>query len=115
MKVLVIDDDSGVLASTERLLTARGHTVWSAHDPDDANTVMAEHGAPDVLLTDVVFGGGTGVDYARALRARHPAMRVIFMTGLIRWEPPALRTGLGPVLRKPFSAESLYAAVEGGG
>ncbi len=33
----------------ERLLTAKGHTVLAAHDPNDAAGVLAKHGNPPDL------------------------------------------------------------------
>ena len=109
MTILVVEDDSAVLSLVDRLLTAKGHTVLSAHDPDDASVVIAQHGTPpDVLLADVILGGQTGVDYARDLKKLYPRVKIVFMTGLAHRAPAALRTGLGPVLHKPFSAEELY-------
>ena len=112
MTILVVEDDSSILSLVERLLKSKGHTVLSAHDPDDASVVIAQHGAPpDVLLADIILGGQTGVDYARELKKQHPRLEVVFMTGLAHRAPAALRTGLGPVLHKPFSAEELYRII----
>ena len=112
MTILVVEDDSSVLSLVERLLTAKGHTILAAHDPDDASAVLQQHGKPpDVLLADIILGGQTGVDYARDLKKKHPALKVVFMTGLAHRAPAALRTGLGPVLHKPFSAEELYRII----
>lgn len=113
MTILVVEDDSSVLALVERLLTAKGHRVLAAHDPADAAVVLAQHGnAPDVLLTDIILGGQMGVEYAKSLKRTHPALKVIFMTGLAHRAPSALRTGLGPVLHKPFSADELYRVID---
>lgn len=112
MTILVVEDDSSVLSLVERLLTAKGHTILSAHDPDDASVVLAQHGKPpDVLLADIILGGQTGVEYAKSLKKTHPALKVVFMTGLAHRAPAALRTGLGPVLHKPFSADELYRII----
>lgn len=112
MTILVVEDDASVLALVERLLTAKGHRVLAAHDPDDASVVLAQHGVvPDVLLTDIILGGQMGVDYAKVLKKAHPTLKVVFMTALAHRAPAALRTGLGPVLHKPFSAEELYRTI----
>ena len=109
----MIEDDSSVLSLVDRLLTAKGYTILTAHDPKDAEVVLARHGKlPDLLLTDIILGGETGVEYARALKEAHPPLKVIFMTGLAHRAPAALRTGLGPVLHKPFGADELYRIVE---
>jgi CheY-like chemotaxis protein len=111
MTILVVEDDSSVLTLVERLLGAKGHTVLAAHDPDDASVVVAQHGPPDVLLADIILGGRTGIDYAKDLKKQYPGIKVVFMTGLAHRAPAALRTGLGPVLHKPFSAEELFRII----
>ena len=112
MTILVLEDDATVLTLVERLLTARGHTVLTANDPHDADFILSEHGAPpDLLLADIVLGGQLGTDYARTLKQKHPALKIVFMTGLAHRAPTALRSGLGPVLHKPFRAEELYRVI----
>lgn len=112
MTILVVEDDASVLSLVDRLLTAKGHIVLAAHDPDDASFVLSQHGTPpDVLVADIILGGQTGVDYAKALKKTYPALKIVFMTGLAHRAPSALRTGLGPVLHKPFSAEELYRLI----
>jgi CheY-like chemotaxis protein len=111
--ILVIEDDSTVLSLVERLLTAKGHLVLAAHDPEDASFVLEQHGsAPDILLTDIILGGQTGVEFAKTLKQRLPAIKIVFMTGLAHRAPAALRTGLGPVLHKPFNADELYRVID---
>lgn len=113
MTILVVEDDSSVLSLVERLLTAKGHTVLSAHDPHDAEVVLAQHGKPpDLLLSDILLGGQPGVEYARSLKAAHPPLKVVFMTGLSHRAPAALRSGLGPVLHKPFGADELLRIID---
>jgi DNA-binding NtrC family response regulator len=113
MTILVVEDEANILALVERLLAAKGHTVLTAHDPDDGAFAIAEHGkAPDLLLTDIILPGRTGLEYAQAMKAAYPTMKVVFMTGWAHRAPSALRTGIGPVLRKPFTAKELYEAVE---
>ena len=114
MTILVVEDDPSVLLLIDRLLTARGHVVLATSDPDDAAFVLAEHGrAPDMLLADLVLAGRSGLDYGQTMKKSHPSLKVVFMTGWPHRAPAALRTGMGPVLRKPFTASELYEVVEG--
>jgi two-component system cell cycle sensor histidine kinase/response regulator CckA len=113
MTILVVEDEPSVLTLIDRLLTAKGHAVLTANDPDDAAFVLAEHGRPpDLLLTDIILPGRTGLEYAQTMKAAYPSLKVVFMTGWAHREPAALRTGIGPVLRKPFTAKELYEAIE---
>lgn len=113
MTILVVEDDQNVLTLVERLLTSRGHTVLAASDPDHAGFIIEDHGsAPDVLLADIILAGRSGIDYAKSLKTTYPQMKVVFMTGWAHRAPSALRTGMGPVLSKPFTAKELYEIIE---
>ncbi len=102
MTVLVVEDDSNVLAFIDRMLTQNGHTVLAAEDPDQARSVLAEHGGKaDVLLVDIVLPGSNGLDFARAAKEQNPSR-----------SPAVLRSGLGPVLRKPFTSEELLKTID---
>jgi DNA-binding NtrC family response regulator len=111
--ILVLEDDTAVLALLERLLANHGLTVLTARSAAEADDVLSQCvAAPDVLLSDIIIGGDNGVDYARELKGRQPSIAVIFMTGLAHRAPSALRSGLGPVLHKPFSAQELFRAID---
>lgn len=113
MTVLVIEDDATVLTFIDRALSQRGHTVLTAEDADRAGFVVADHGTePDLLLADIVLPGANGLDYARAAKAANPALKIVFMTGLAHRGPSVLRSGLGPVLHKPFTVEELFKTID---
>ena len=73
----------------------------------------------DVLLSDVVMPGMSGTDLAAAARDLRPGLRVVLMTGTDPKDgaTPAATVAAGslPLLRKPFPAGALVAAVEGAG
>src|ERR1043166_141942 len=80
--ILVVEDDQQILALIDRLLGKRGHTVIAAPDPDDALVALSEHKAtPDLLLSDIILADRRGVDFARVMREKFPALKVVFMTG----------------------------------
>jgi two-component system, cell cycle sensor histidine kinase and response regulator CckA len=111
--ILVVEDDPSILTLVDRLLTSRGHTVLAASDTVQASAALRDHrGAPDMLLTDLVLAGDSGLDYAKSMKAAFPMLRVVFMTGWVHRAPSAQRSGLGPILRKPFTAQELFKIVE---
>ena len=113
MTVLIVEDDPTVLAFVDRVLTQSGHTVLAAEDPDQARFALAEHGGQaDLLLCDIVLPGVNGLDFARCARAENPALKVVFMTGLVHQSPKVLRSGLGQVIHKPFSSAELLKAID---
>jgi signal transduction histidine kinase len=105
--VLVVDDEPGVRAVTERILRREGYEVLSAVSADDARLVVA--GRPiDLLLTDVVMPKESGPELVRSLARPMP---VVFMSGYVD-EAFAPGGGAPPeLLRKPFTREQLVSAV----
>jgi two-component system, NarL family, nitrate/nitrite response regulator NarL len=69
---------------------------------------------PDVLLIDLVFPGGSGLDAAREVVARHPRTRVVVLTGSAAPEAlvEALRIGVAGYLRKDQEVPEIAAALE---
>ena len=105
--VLVVDDIPGVLGATERMLQREGYAVRTADTAAAALAACAD-GAVDVLVTDTVLPGMTGIDLATLVAERRPGLRTVFTSGYVdRFEYPA-----GAVLlEKPYDAASLAAAV----
>jgi PAS domain S-box-containing protein len=112
-RVLLVEDESAVRAAACRMLRAAGYTVLEARHGEDALEVIEEQGPVDLLITDMVMPQMGGAELARAARARHPLLPVLFMTGYTDEE--LLRQGGldhgAEVLRKPFVTDDLLAAV----
>jgi len=63
-------------------LSAKGYKVLVASSPEDAESACARHGVEiHLLLTDLIMPGITGRELAKRLTARHPKMRVLYMSG----------------------------------
>ena len=108
--VLVVDDEPSILALAGRMLEELGYSVLTAATPFQALETVREHDGPiDLLLTDVVMPEMNGRDLGARIRALHPAIVVVYMSG---YAPQRLGTlvvldhGL-PFLRKPFTIRTL--------
>ena len=113
--VLLVEDDAAVRALVDQILRRRGYAVLVANDANQAIAVAASHRAEiDVLISDVVMPGVSGIDLVRRLKSADPALRAILMSGYN--EHAALddleRDTSVRFLQKPFSADDLAAAVE---
>ncbi|HJL14577.1 MAG TPA: response regulator [Sandaracinaceae bacterium LLY-WYZ-13_1] len=112
--LLVVEDEPSLRAILERTLTRAGYRVTVAGDGDEA-LALAERmdRAPDAVVTDVVMPGTTGADVAERLRARWPALKVLFTSGYADEETlrriPMDASSL--FLRKVFTPSELTAAV----
>jgi CheY-like chemotaxis protein len=114
--VLLVEDEPTLRQVLTAMLESAGYAVTAAPDVEHALRVV-EQGArrPDVLLTDVVMPRASGAQLAEELRRRIPRLKVLFMSGYAdpRVDAEALsRTGAS-FLRKPFSAEALFEAIDG--
>ncbi|MFA5908841.1 MAG: response regulator [Vicinamibacterales bacterium] len=107
--VLVVDDSPGLCEMARRLLERQGYTVRVAADAAEALQQFEKQPPIDVLLTDVVMPGASGQELTRQLLERHPALRVIYMSGYTD-DAIAQHGVLNPgvaFLRKPFTSETL--------
>ena len=112
--VLVVEDEAAVRAVAVRALTSAGYKVLSADGGTAALEVLARAAGPvHLLLTDVVMPGMSGVEVAKAMRARQPSIRVLFMSGYAT-DTIGPRGGLelgDALLTKPFTPSALVARV----
>ncbi len=111
--ILVVEDEVAVRRFAERVLVNGGYRVSNASDFDSGLAVFAAARPPvDLVLTDIVMPGRSGLELARELRARWGGVRVLFMSG--HYEAAAGDPELDPattLLTKPFSAEALLGRV----
>jgi CheY-like chemotaxis protein len=107
MRVLVIDDDEQMRRTVQRLLS-RTHEVSTAESASEALFLLTSE-TFDVILCDVHLGGMDGDDLLSRLSPLD-ASRVVFMTGDYLRDREFL-AGHG-LLMKPFSADTLVAALE---
>jgi len=109
--VMVVDDDPVMLEMLMKILGTDNYDLLSATSSEQALMMLDTH-MPDLLVTDLMMPGLSGAELADMVRARYPAIRVLFQTGfadtLFR-----LCKELEPgeaFLEKPFSARGLLEA-----
>jgi DNA-binding NtrC family response regulator len=112
-RVLVIDDDPAVRETVRAALAGCGFETDAATDGDAGLARVAEF-RPAVVLADVLAPGLDGLGLLRELRARHPEVGVILMSGAGSIDS-ALRgvreEGALDYFEKPFDDARLCAAV----
>src|SRR4029078_4689562 len=107
-RILVIDADTAVRESMERMLRSGGHTVRSAANGEDG-FVLARDGAFAVILFDMRMPGIFGLDVLRKLREHRVDSVFIIMTGFgtIETAVEAMKLGAGDFVQKPFLRDAL--------
>jgi len=112
VEVLIVDDDPSIRKVLPNLLSRSGYGVADAESGDDAIGKLTTT-AFDVVITDLVMPGSSGLDVLRYVRGRHPKTPVIMLTaeGSIRDCVAAMRAGAFNFLTKPFQAKDLEDVV----
>jgi two-component system cell cycle sensor histidine kinase/response regulator CckA len=107
--VLLAEDEEEVRALFTRALELGGYQVCDVPDGHAALEV-AQSTSIDILVTDILMPGMTGIELARTLRASYPELPVVFVTGYA--DAASLKDVDGAVmLQKPFPPSHLLAAL----
>ncbi len=111
-RILVVEDDRDVRVATVKILENLGYRVVGVESGEAALSKMAEDGAFDVMLSDVVMAGMSGVVLAREARNRQPGLKVLLMSGYAdsHLEDHDLPRDVD-FLGKPFKTSDLSAKV----
>jgi CheY-like chemotaxis protein len=112
LRILFVEDDELVRASTAEVLRTFGLDIFEATGSDDAQQVIAAQPV-DVLLTDVGLGAHSGIDLAIEATRRQPHLRVIFVSGYPVELAADQQAALGHALqlRKPYDPLDLINAL----
>jgi CheY-like chemotaxis protein len=112
-RVLVVDDDPGVVAVVLEMLTAIGYDASAAPGARSAIELLPQI-RPDVVITDIVMPDGEGMELILYLARRERKPSVIAMsgnpTGVLFLRASEL-LGVRAVLRKPFGRKELDGAL----
>ena len=111
-RILVIDDDSAVRDSMERMLRSAGYTVHTAPSGEEGFS-LARGGAFDVILSDMRMPGISGLDVLRKLREHRVDSGFIIMTGFgtVDTAVEAMKLGAVDFVQKPFFRDELLMRV----
>ena len=110
--ILIVDDDPRLRQSFEKLLTAEGHTVWTAPDGETAlNMVRAN--SPDVVIMDIRMPGMSGLETFKAMHQIEPKLPVIIMTAFGTTETAIETTKFGAFdyVLKPFEIPDILTLI----
>jgi len=108
LRILVVEDDPRVLASTVGALKALGHDPAACDDPLVAPDAL---GDADLVLSDVQMPRQTGPDMVSGLLERRPGLAVLYVTGYAGDAGRDAQYAGHPVLRKPFTLAGLERAL----
>jgi len=107
--LLVVEDEPAVRNLVASSLRREGYELLLASSTEEALEIVdAHHGRIDLLLTDAIMPGRSGVDLVRELTTRQPGLPVILMSGYNEETLPLRDLGAAiTLLQKPFTPGDL--------
>ena len=112
-RLLLVEDEPGLVMTLTDRLMAEGYEVESATDAV-TGLAAATNGGFDAILLDVMLPGGNGLDICRTLRQRgiHTPVLMLTAKGQVVDKVVGLKLGADDYLVKPFEMAELLARVE---
>ncbi len=110
-RILLADDDRGMLDTARRALELDGHKVSTADDGAEARAKIGAGGGFDVLVADVQMPGLDGVTLARQALATGGGIKVVLMSGHAEALEQAKSIPGVQTIAKPFQIDQLRAVV----
>lgn len=110
-RVLVVDDEMQITRVLRAALSAQGYDVRTANEPEEALRLVQDW-IPDLIITDLMMPGMTGIELARAVRTKSGVpILVLSVRDQERTKIEALDAGADDYVTKPFSTQELLARV----
>ena len=112
-KILLVDDDPGLLRLLSIRLRAEGYEVEAVESAHNALGVLNRF-SPDLVVTDLRMDKMDGIGLLKELQTRSPGLRVIIITahGTIPDAVTATQHGAFGFLTKPIDKEELMSLIE---
>jgi signal transduction histidine kinase/DNA-binding response OmpR family regulator len=113
-KILVVDDEIGIVQLCKRVLESDEIKVETATDGEKALELISREGeAYDLVMSDLKMLGISGLDLLKKIKQINPQTPVILITGQATIESAveALKYGAYDYLRKPFDLDDLKSSV----
>jgi len=111
-RILVIDDEDIVRTSCRRSLVPEGYEMEMSKNGVEGLKRL-EESRFDLVLTDLKMPDMDGIEVLRIIKERWPAVEVIIITGYqtVETAVKAIKLGAFDYIEKPFTPDSLVAAV----
>jgi len=113
IRVLLVDDEANFVDTLAKRLGFRGLEVVTASSADEALEILGRDEV-DVAVVDVKMPEVDGIEATRRLRASHPKVEVILLTGhaSIEASQEGLTIGAFDYILKPVSIDELIYKIE---
>jgi two-component system response regulator PhoP len=113
MRILVIEDETDLLADIKAALEAAAYTTDTSADGNEGYYFATEYPL-DAAIIDIGLPGMSGIEIIQKLRRQGHTLPVLILTARSRWQEKVegLEAGADDYLVKPFQMEELLARVK---
>ena len=108
-RLLLVDDDLLILETLQEMLKAEGFQVATCASAERAEQVLRDARPPyDLVITDLVMPGRSGMDVLRTALALNPGCTVLVLSGFgtVKEATEAMDLGAYGLVNKPFQLEA---------
>jgi PAS domain S-box-containing protein len=107
--ILLVEGEPLIRELSRDMLERQGYRVILASSASEAEQIGRSAGSFDLLITDAAMPNSSGAELARKLRAAHPGLKVLYISGYAEEPRPLSDPAIegAAFLQKPFSADSL--------
>jgi len=113
-RILIVDDEAALRTALFRTLDRKGHQVITSSSAKEAETISQSDKSIDLAILDLRLPDGDGIELMSRLRAIHPNMQVIILTGHASIESAveATRKGAFHFVTKPCNLDEIVTLVD---
>lgn len=113
LNILIVDDDKRLLSTLTSVLSEENHRVVPCDNGLDGIRKCREEKF-DLVITDLMMPGASGLDVMREIRRVSPSTLVVLVTGFASLESAveAIREGAYDYLAKPFKLEEIKILIQ---
>ena len=109
-RILIVDDDAGILTMLKLLLHLEGYEPLTCSDPTEVFDCLVKE-EPDLVLIDAMMPQMDGLQVIRQIQVQNLAHRptILLLTGNVdeTYGKQALESGASGIVIKPFVKEDL--------
>ena len=115
-KILIVDDDEGMLQVLNDMLSSAGHEVIEADSSDAAKQAYRENEV-DLVVTDFFMPSEGGLEVIRDIRRRDPGAKIILISAAdirdgVDLAAFAQQYGAQRVMNKPINSSDVLDAID---
>jgi two-component system, NtrC family, response regulator AtoC len=113
-KILLVDDEPGMLRYIKTLLEVEDHQVATASTGEEALEIVQKGMSPDLVLLDLLMPGIDGLETLENLRKLRPGVKVVMLSCVndTKKVVQAIRLGAADYITKPFQKAELDNVID---